>query len=97
MSQSRTLYVGLDVHKDSIAVASVAKEHGAAVVYLGTLGTRPCDIDTLIRHRPSQAKPPILVYEAGPCGSGSPAIDAKQATTAGLWRLPSCRKRPVTA
>jgi hypothetical protein len=32
MSPSRTLYVGMDVHKDSIAVASVAKEHGAEVV-----------------------------------------------------------------
>ena len=29
-----TLYVGMDVHKDSIAVASVAKEHHAEVISL---------------------------------------------------------------
>ena len=28
MSQSSTLYIGMDVHKDSIAVAYVAQEHG---------------------------------------------------------------------
>jgi hypothetical protein len=31
MRHSSTLYVGLDVHKDSIAAASVAKDHDAAV------------------------------------------------------------------
>ena len=39
MSQSRTLYVGMDVHKESIAVAYVAPAHGAEVVSLGTIGT----------------------------------------------------------
>ena len=38
MHQSSTLYVGLDVHKESIAVAYVAKAHHAEVVSLGTLG-----------------------------------------------------------
>jgi transposase len=68
MSQSRTLFVGMDVHKDTIAVASVAQEHGADVTYLGTIGTRQCDIDTLIRTMPSKAPHLIFLYEAGPCG-----------------------------
>ena len=38
MSQSRTLSVGMDVHKESIAVASVAQAHGAEVVSLGGVG-----------------------------------------------------------
>ena len=35
MSQSRTLFIGMDVHKDAIAVAYVAQDHGAEVTYLG--------------------------------------------------------------
>ena len=31
MSQSSTLFVGMDVHKDTIAVAYVAQEPGAEV------------------------------------------------------------------
>jgi transposase len=68
MHQSSTLYVGLDVHKESIAVAYVAKDHGAEVIYLGTIGTRHCDIDKLIRNMQSKAKHLVFVYEAGPCG-----------------------------
>ena len=44
MSQSNTLFIGMDVHKDSIAVAYVAQAHGAEVTYLGAIGTRQCDI-----------------------------------------------------
>jgi transposase len=68
MSHSSTLYVGLDVHKESIAVAYVAKDHDAEVIYLGTIGTRQCDIDHLIRKMQSKAKHLVFVYEAGPCG-----------------------------
>jgi transposase len=68
MSQSSTLFIGMDVHKDSIAVAYVAQDHGAEVTYLGTIGTRQCDIDQLIRKMQSKAKHLIFVYEAGPCG-----------------------------
>src|SRR5215831_1175044 len=68
MHQSSTLYIGLDVHKESIAVAYVAQEHHAEVVSLGTIGTRQCDIDQLIRKMQSKSKHLIFVYEAGPCG-----------------------------
>ena len=68
MSQSSTLYSGVDVHKDTIAVAYVAKDHNAEVVYLGTIGTRQTDIDQLIRKMPSKAPHLAFVYEAGPCG-----------------------------
>ena len=40
MSQSRTLFIGMDVHKETIAVAYIAQDHGAEVVYLGTIGPR---------------------------------------------------------
>jgi len=68
MPQSRTLYVGMDVHKESIAVAYVGQDHGAEVISLGTVGTRQCDIDKLIRQLQSKSKPLVFVYEAGPCG-----------------------------
>jgi transposase len=68
MSQSSTLYIGMDVHKESIAVAYVSKDHDAEVVYLGTIGTRQCDIDQLVRKLQSKAKHLVFVYEAGPCG-----------------------------
>src|SRR5262245_751902 len=67
MNRSSTLYIGLDVHKDSMAVAYVAQEHGAEVIYLGAIGTRQCDIDQLIRKMQSQATHLIFIYEAGPC------------------------------
>ena len=68
MHQSSTLYIGLDVHKESMAVAYVAQEHHAEVVSLGNIGTRQCDIDQLIRKMQSKSKHLIFVYEAGPCG-----------------------------
>jgi transposase len=68
MSQSSTLYIGMDVHKDSIAVAYVAQEHGAEVIYLGPIGTRQADIDQLTRKLQAKAQHLVFVYEAGPCG-----------------------------
>lgn len=65
---SKTLYVGLDVHKDSIAVAYTPEERAAEVVSLGAIGTRQCDIDKLTRRLESKGAPLVFVYEAGPCG-----------------------------
>jgi transposase len=69
MSQSNTLFIGMDVHKDSMAVAYLAQDHGAEVSSLGSIGTRQCDIDQLVRKMPSKAQHLIFVYAAGPCGS----------------------------
>ena len=66
MSQSSTLYIGMDVHKDSIAVAYVAQEHHAEVVSLGNIGTRQCDIDQLIRKMQSKSQPSHLCLGGGP-------------------------------
>jgi transposase len=68
MSQSRTLYIGLDVHKDSMAVAYAAKDLDAEVVFVGSVGTRHGDLDQRIRKLPSKANHLIFGYEAGPCG-----------------------------
>jgi transposase len=68
MSQSSTLFIGMDVHKDTIAVAYVPQDHGAEVTYLGSVGPRQGDIDQLVRKMQSKATHLIFVYEAGPCG-----------------------------
>src|SRR5229473_2013654 len=65
---TKTLYVGLDVHKESIAVAYAPEERGTDVVSLGAIGTRQCDIDKLIRKLQSKSATLVFVYEGGPCG-----------------------------
>jgi transposase len=70
---SKRLYVGLDVHKESIAVAYAPDERSAEVVSLGTIGTRQCDIDKLIRKLVAKDATPVFAYEAGPyCQSATP-------------------------
>jgi transposase len=68
MSYFSTLYVGLDVHKESIAVAYASEARDAEVVFWGRIGTRQSDIDKLIRTLTSKATQLVFVYEAGPCG-----------------------------
>jgi len=65
---SKALFVGLDVHKDTIAVAYAPEDRGAEVVSLGMIGTRQYDIDKLIRKLESKGARLVVAYEAGPCG-----------------------------
>ena len=57
---NRKLFVGLDVHKDPIAVAYASEDRGTEVVSLGMIGTRQYDIDKLIRKL--EAKGAALVF-----------------------------------
>jgi hypothetical protein len=68
MTHTNTRSSGLDGHKASIAVASVAQDQGAEVTSLGTIGTRQCDIDPRIRKLQSTSMRLLCGYEAGPCG-----------------------------
>ena len=70
MEQRTPLYVGLDVHKDSIAVAHAAGGTTEPPMFVGTIGPRQADIDKLIRRLHSKASSLVFVYEAGPCGYG---------------------------
>ena len=65
---SKVLFVGLDVHKDTIAVAYAPEGRGAEVVSLGMIGTRQSDIDRLVRKLESKGGTLVVAYEAGPCG-----------------------------
>jgi transposase len=68
MSKSTTLFVGLDVHKDSIAVAYAEGLRDDPPHFVGSIGTREADIDKLVRRLQSKASTLIFAYEAGPCG-----------------------------
>ena len=68
MEHDSTLYVGLDVHKDSITVAYAIGM--GEVELLGKIGTSKADIDRLCKRLQSKARRIRIVYEAGPCGYG---------------------------
>jgi transposase len=77
MHQGST-FVGLDVHRDTIAVA-VADGDGGAVRSLGTVPNEPAAVAKLIR-RLGTGRPLRCCYEAGPCGYGL----YRQLTAAGV-------------
>ena len=68
MQQPTTLFVGLDVHKDSISVAHAASDSAEPAHFVGPIGTRKSDIDKMIRRLQSKAPHLVIAYEAGPCG-----------------------------
>jgi transposase len=68
MENDSTLYVGLDVHKDSITVAYALGT--GEVELIGRIGTTQTDIDRLCKRLQSKARRIRVVYEAGPCGYG---------------------------
>ena len=70
MPEPTTLFVGLDVHKTSIAVAHASPDRASDVVYVGEIGTRASDLDKLLRRLHSRAAKLVVAYEAGPCGYG---------------------------
>ena len=68
MSEDITAFVGLDVHKESIAIA-VAEPGRAAPRFVGTTGPVLAEVHKALSYlgAPTQL---LLVYEAGPCGYG---------------------------
>lgn len=62
-------YVGLDVHKETIA-GSVAEAHGGEVRYLGEIGNTPQALTKLVRQPGKQGEGLSFCDKAGPCGYG---------------------------
>ena len=68
MPKSTPLFVGLDVHKDTISVAHATGDAAAPPHYVGQIGTRQCGLDKLVRRPQSLSSQLVFAYEAGPCG-----------------------------
>ena len=68
MVNSVTIFVGMDVHKESISVAYCLAHASEPPHFVGKIGTRKADIDKLIRRLHSKASHLVFAYEAGPCG-----------------------------
>ena len=60
-------FVGLDVHKETIAV-SVAEAHAGEVRYVGEIANTPEAVVKLVRQLKKGGAPLSFCYEAGPCG-----------------------------
>ena len=70
MTEPTPLFVGLDVHNDSIAVAHAQGPCADPPVCVGAIGSRQADLDKLVRRLQSKTPALVFAYEAGPCGYG---------------------------
>jgi transposase len=69
MKETITSFIGLDIHKDSIAVA-VAEAGRAAPRFIGTTPPEPAVLCKALTRSGAKRGTTLVVYEAGPCGYG---------------------------
>ncbi|MBI3147170.1 MAG: hypothetical protein HYZ17_01465 [Betaproteobacteria bacterium] len=68
MANSSNLYVGMDVHKDSVDIALADGDGRQEVRHYGSVGGDLRALDQAVRKLQATGKTLHFVYEAGPCG-----------------------------
>lgn len=66
--KEHTIFVGLDVHKESIDVGIAEDGRDGEVRHFGTIGGDIASLDKVVRRLRSKGAKLRVVYEAGPCG-----------------------------
>lgn len=69
MKEAITSYVGLDIHKHTIAIG-MAEAGRAPPRFLGAINPSPSELCKTLRRQRCTPEKTLLVYEAGPCGYG---------------------------
>jgi transposase len=67
---NKEIYVGLDVHKDTIAVAIADEGRRGEIRFFGTIANSADSVLRLTKRLAEPGKSPTFCYEAGPCGYG---------------------------
>ena len=67
MTQSNILFIGMDVHKESVVI-SLADDDRSEVRRYGVIGGTMPDFKKTLRKLVSTGKELFFCYEAGPCG-----------------------------
>lgn len=67
---TNALYVGLDVHRDTIAVAVAEEGRRGEIRFFGTIANKADSVLRLTKQLTASGKVPTFCYEAGPCGYG---------------------------
>src|ERR1700730_10662357 len=64
----KTLYIGLDVHKESISVSAAEEGRNGSVEFLGPILNNPTDLGKLAKRLAKNVHRLEFCYEAGCCG-----------------------------